>query len=53
MTDNLRYFGLAGLIGITIVGWLLDKITPEITSAVFLAVGALITADIVKHRNDK
>ena len=53
MAHNLRYFGLAGLVGLTALGWLLDKITPDITMAVFAALGVVITADYVKHKNDK
>ena len=52
MADNLRYYGLGAICGLTAVGWLLDKLNPEITSAVFIAIGALVTADIAKHRND-
>ena len=52
MTEhNLRYFGLAALTGLTVVGWFLDKLTPEVTTAVFAGIGALVVADIVKHRN--
>jgi len=53
MTDhNLRYYGLASISGLTAIGWVLNKLTPEITSAIFVALGALITADVIKHRND-
>jgi len=52
MADNLRYYGLASLTGLTVVGWFLDKIPPEVTTAVFAAVGVLITADYIKHRTD-
>jgi len=51
-SHNLRYYGLGSLMALTIVGWLLDKIPPEVTQAVFIAVGALITADYAKHRHD-
>ncbi len=51
MTEhNLRYFGLASLVGLTVVGWFLDKLTPEITTAVFAGIGALVVADVVKNR---
>jgi len=52
MADNLRYYALGSLTGLTIVGWILDKIPPEVTTAVFAAVGVVITADYIKHRND-
>ena len=53
MSDhNLRYFGLAGLVGLTTVGWLLDKLTPEITAAVFVAIGSLVGLDMYKHKSD-
>jgi len=48
---NLRYFGLASLTGLTVVGWILDKLPEEITSAVFIAVATVITIDIYKNRN--
>jgi len=51
MADNLRYYGLGALAGLTALGWAFDKLTPEITAAVFIAIGALITADVAKHRN--
>jgi len=52
MTEhNLRYFGLAALTGLTIVGWILEKLTPEITTAVFAGIGALVVADVIKARN--
>jgi len=47
---NLRYFGLASLVGLTAVGWFLDKITPEITAAVFVAIGSLVGLDMYKHK---
>ena len=49
---NLRYYGLGALVGLTALGWLLDKITPEITTAVFAALGVIITADYLKHRTE-
>ncbi len=52
MADNLRYYALASLSGLTVVGWILDKIPEEVTPAVFAAVGLVITADYIKHRND-
>ena len=51
-SGNLRYYGLGALTGLTALGWILDKITPEITTAVFVALGAIITADYAKHKND-
>jgi len=51
-SGNLRYFGLGGIVGLTALGWLLDKINDEITMAVFVALGAIITADYAKHKND-
>ena len=55
MSNNgkLRYYGIGGLVGLTIVGWILDKIPPEITIAVFTALGLVVTADIYKHKDDK
>lgn len=51
MSDhNLRYFGLAALVGLTSVGWVLDKLTPEITGAVFVAIGSLVGLDMYKAR---
>ena len=50
-TGNLRYYGLGALTGLTIVGWLLDKTTPEITLAVFGVIGALVGADMLKHKD--
>ncbi len=52
-SHNLRYFGLGAIVGLTALGWILDKITPEMSTAVFVALGAIITADVVKHRDDK
>jgi len=52
-TGNLRVFGLAGLVGLTALGWFLDKLTPEITAAVMVALGALIGLDLYKHKCDK
>ena len=52
MVSNLRYYTLGALTGLTITGWLLDKIPPDVTMAVFAAFGAVLTADIIKHRND-
>lgn len=53
MTEhNLRYFGLAAISGLTVTGWLLNKLTPEITGAVFIALGTLVAADVIKHRNE-
>ncbi len=52
MAHNLRYYGLGALTGLTALGWFLDKITPEITTAVFVALGVIITADYVKHKTD-
>jgi hypothetical protein len=49
---NLRYYALGALTGLTALGWVLDKITPEISTAVFAVIGAVITADIVKHREN-
>jgi len=49
---NLRYYALGSLTGLTIVGWLLDKLTPDITMAVFGAVGAIVAIDMIKHKND-
>ena len=53
MQGQLRYYGLGALTGLTALGWILDKITPEVTTAVFAALGAIITADYVKHKNNK
>ena len=50
---NLRYYGLGSLTALTIVGWILEKVPPEITVAVFGAVSLIVTADVYKHRNDK
>ncbi len=51
MSDhNLRYFGLGALVGLTALGWFLDKITPEITGAVFIAIGSLVGLDMYKNR---
>lgn len=50
---KLRYYGLAGLVGLTITGWILDKIPPEITIAVFSAIALIVTADVYKHKDDK
>jgi hypothetical protein len=51
MSDhNLRYFGLAALTGLTALGWVLDKLTPEITAAVFIALGGLVGLDMYKAR---
>jgi len=52
MADNLRYYGLGAITGLTVTGWILDKIPPEVTTAVFGAIGLLITADYIKHRKD-
>lgn len=52
-THNLRYFGLGAIVGLTALGWVLDKITPEITTAVFVALGVIITADVIKHKDSK
>ena len=52
MADNLRYYALGGICGLTALGWFLDKVPPEVTQAVFVALGAVITADYIKHRND-
>jgi len=52
MADNLRYYALGSLTALTVVGWILDKIPEEVTTAVFAAVGIVITADYIKHRND-
>jgi len=49
---NLRYYGLGALTGLTALGWILNKLTPEMTTAVFAALGLIITADYVKHKND-
>jgi len=49
---NLRYYGLGALTGLTALGWLLDKIPPEITTAVFAALGVIISADYLKHRTE-
>ena len=49
---NLRYYGLGALTGLTALGWYLGKVTPEITTAVFAAIGVLIGADYLKHKND-
>ena len=49
---NLRYYGLGALTGLTALGWILDKVSPEVTTAVFVALGAIITADYTKHKND-
>jgi len=51
-TGKLRYYGLGSITGLTALGWFLDKLTPEITTAIFAALGALVTADIIKHRNE-
>ncbi len=51
-THNLRYFGMGALVGLTALGWILDEITPEITAAVFVALGAITTADVYKHKDD-
>ena len=54
MSDhNLRYFGLAALTGLTALGWFLDKLTPEITAAVFIALGGLVGLDMYKARKGK
>lgn len=50
---NLRYFGLASLTGLTVVGWILDKVSEDITAAAFIAIGALIAVDVYKHRADE
>jgi len=50
---NLRYYGLIALSGLTAVGWLLNKITPEITSGVFIAITTVVVLDLYKHRDDK
>ncbi len=50
MAENLRYYGLGALTGLTVVGWLLDKLGPDITLAVFVAVGGILGADMIKHR---
>jgi len=47
---NLRYYGLGSLTGLTIIGWLLDKINDDITAAAFAGIGALIVADVYKNR---
>ena len=49
---NLRYYGLGAMTGLTALGWVLDRISPEIKAAVFVAIGAIITADYAKHKND-
>ena len=49
---NLRYYGLGALTGLTALGWTLDKVSPEVTTAVFVALGAIITADYAKHKSD-
>ena len=49
---NLRYYALGSLTGLTMVGWLLDKLTPDITIAVFAAIGVIVGADMIKHKND-
>ena len=49
---NLRYYALGSLTGLTALGWYLNKLTPDITIAVFAALGAVITADYIKHKND-
>lgn len=51
-SHNLRYYALGALTGLTAIGWVLDKITPEITTTVFAAIALIITADIVKHKSD-
>ena len=51
-TGKLRYYALGALTGLTVVGWFMEKLTPEITLGVFVALGAIITADVVKHKND-
>ena len=53
MTEhNLRYYGLASLTGLTVVGWILDKVPPEVTTAVFAGIGLLVTVDVIKNRNN-
>ena len=53
MSDhNLRYFGLAALTGLTALGWVLDKITPEVTLGVFTVLGGIVGLDMYKHKSD-
>jgi len=47
---NLIYFGLASLTGLTVVGWLVDKLTADITAAVFTGIGVLVAVDVYKNR---
>ena len=49
---NLRYYALAGGIGLTALGWILDKLPVEIGTGVILAVIGIASADMIKHRND-
>ena len=52
-SGNLRVYGLAGLVGLTALGWFLDKITPEMAVGVFAVLGGLIGLDMYKHKADK
>jgi len=51
-THNLRYYALGSLTGLTALGWFLDKLPEEVTTAVFAALGIIITADWLKHKAD-
>ena len=53
MTDhNLRYFDLGAATALTALGWVLDKITPEVGATVIAAIVAIAGADMIKHRNN-
>jgi hypothetical protein len=49
--NSLRYYALGSATGLTIVGWLLDKLPPEVGQAVIAAVAVIAGADMIKHRN--
>lgn len=50
---NLRYYALGSLTGLTVVGWILNKVPEEVTIAIFAALGLVITADWLKHKDEK
>ena len=51
-TGKLRYYALGGLVGLTALGWILEKLPEEVAIGVFIALAAVITADVVKHKSD-
>ena len=51
MAENLRYYALGALTGLTALGWVLDKLTPEVITAVFAVIGGIVAADMIKHKS--